>query len=171
MGKSNSGKNTLMYSLLNETILGKGEMSINGDISLITSKFPSIVPGTLRDNILLGSKFYGKMYNEVINLIKLDLTQFPGGDLVEVLAPPQSNLTSIQLRQLMLCRIFYKCYIETDNLFNKSYHIFLIDKLFNDFSKDDKIYYIECIKEKLLQEREATIMLVTHDPVILNRSN
>jgi ABC-type polysaccharide/polyol phosphate transport system ATPase subunit len=88
MGKSNSGKNTLLYSLLNETILGKGEMVINGKISLLTPKFPSIVPGTLRDNILLGSKFYGKMYHEVVSLLKLDTSQFPGGDLVEVLPPP-----------------------------------------------------------------------------------
>lgn len=105
-------------------------MLIKGKIALLTPKFPSIVPGTLRDNILLGSKFYPKLYNEVVNLVKLDMNQFPGGDLVEVLPPPQSNLDSIQLRKLMLCRIFYKCFIETDNLFNREHHIFLIDKIF-----------------------------------------
>lgn len=69
----------------------------------------------------------------------------------------------------MLCRIFYKCFIETDNLFKRDHHIFLIDKIFHDFEKKEKIYFIDCIREEILEKREGTVVLVSHDPVILSR--
>ena len=66
LGPRGSGKTTLLYSLLKETVLGSGKLEVRGKVSFLSVAWPSIIKGTLRENILLGCKFNQKRYDRAL---------------------------------------------------------------------------------------------------------
>ena len=149
MGKKGSGKNTLMYSLLRETVLGGGSLKIYGTVSFVNMNWPSIVPGTMRDNILLGSKFEKRRYFEILDLVELDVSHFAGQDYVE-LSGDGMNLSPVELRKVLLARAVYN---DAD--------IFLFDNCFEIFGREEGRRLIKKIVFEELKKK--TVVLMSHD--------
>lgn len=105
-GLLGSGIRTLLYALQNETVKGKGEILVNGNTSFLDSKRPCIVEGTLRDNILLGSKYEKNKYQETLKLVQLDVSKFAGEDFVEVVGEAK-NFTNLEKKKILLARVIY----------------------------------------------------------------
>lgn len=85
IGPVGSGKSTLLQTLLGDVNVCEGTMNVNGTVSY-SSQEPWIFGGTLRQNILFGSKYDKKRYSEVVHAcaLKKDFKQFVDGDLTIV---------------------------------------------------------------------------------------
>jgi len=61
VGQVGTGKTTLLYSIMNETKLCSGSMSVKGTIAYVEQE-PYIYSGSIKDNILFGKKFDEEMF-------------------------------------------------------------------------------------------------------------
>ena len=155
VGRSGSGKNTLIYSLLHETTLASGVMQINGKISYLSQNWPSIIPGTLRENILIGSKFDRERYTRVLNLLEFNIQKLPGKDFVQILEDT-GNLADDDRRRMLLARMLYN-----------SADIYIMDDVLDSFFKGEKMRIFEKILFEELEDK--TVVLMTRDVRLLRK--
>lgn len=80
-----TGKSTLCSAVLNETLLEKGEITLNGKVAY-AAQTPWILNATLRDNILFGSPLDQERYDKVLEVCQLshDLHMLEDGDMTEI---------------------------------------------------------------------------------------
>ena len=80
-GPVGSGKSTLLNVFIDEVDDFKGTKQIPNNISIAPQE-PWIFEGSIRENILIGSEYDEKYYNEVIEAVCLipDLEILPNGD-------------------------------------------------------------------------------------------
>ncbi|MCH0630019.1 ATP-binding cassette domain-containing protein [Kocuria palustris] len=78
------GKSSLLAALLGFMKRTSGLVAVNG--SLLLCGYPWVQNATVKENILFGSPFDQKRYDDVIYacLLELDLEILPGGDLAEI---------------------------------------------------------------------------------------
>lgn len=60
-------------------------MNLRGKVGFLSGRWPGIVNGTLRENIVLGARFNKKRYDKAIKAVCLDTDKFAGGDYVQLL--------------------------------------------------------------------------------------
>ncbi|CAG9854513.1 unnamed protein product [Phyllotreta striolata] len=158
MGPVGSGKSSLLQTLLGETSIIQGGLTINGTISY-ASQEPWIFSATIRQNILFGSPFDQKRYDRVIRVCELqkDINQFADRDFT-VIGENGANLSGGQKARVNLARAIYK---EAD--------IYLLD---DPLSAVDimvsKVLYEDCIQGFLSGK---TRILVTHQVHYLNTAD
>ena len=111
IGARGSGRRSLLYSILRETILVKGEMVVQGELGLLDSQNPCIVPGTVRDNIVLSEPFNKQKYDYSVKRVHLDFGSFFGGDGMEIVGDTGDNLTLLERKKILLARAIY-CDVE-----------------------------------------------------------
>ena len=149
VGAVGSGKTFLLYSLLNEVEPISGDMVLSG----MTSYAPQeswCFSSSIRDNILLGSKYQADRYNQVIKVccLERDLRLFPNGDLT-VIGEKGYTLSGGQKARVTLARAVYA---EAD--------VYLLD---DPLSAVDpgvaRHIFDKCIKGFL---HDKTVILVTH---------
>ena len=70
VGKIGSGKTSLLYSLLDETVKKSGEHSVKGRVAYVEQE-PFIFSGTIRDNICFGLEFGETRYQRALELSQL----------------------------------------------------------------------------------------------------
>ena len=70
-GVVGSGKSTLLYAILNEVPYSTGSVSVTGTISY-SSQEPWLFSGTIRQNIIFGSKFDEHKYRTIIKICQLE---------------------------------------------------------------------------------------------------
>ncbi|EDO14338.1 hypothetical protein Kpol_175p1, partial [Vanderwaltozyma polyspora DSM 70294] len=166
-GPTGAGKSLLLMSLLGETHLFKGEihvpslaskheLMIHGDgltnsISYC-SQIPWIINDSIKNNILFGSEFNLKRYNDVIRACCLtnDLRLLQDGDN-SIVGDRGQNLSGGQRQRVSLARAIY----------SKSMHIILDDCLSAVDSKCAKDIYDLCLTGPLMKGR--TCILVSHN--------
>jgi ATP-binding cassette subfamily C (CFTR/MRP) protein 1 len=85
VGRVASGKSTLCSSVLNETVLGNGSVTLKGKVAF-AAQSPWILNATLRDNILFGLPMDPAKYDRVLKACQLsyDLDLLEQGDLTEI---------------------------------------------------------------------------------------
>jgi ABC-type multidrug transport system fused ATPase/permease subunit len=85
VGRVASGKSTLCSAILNETILGKGTVTLMGKVAY-AAQSAWILNATLRDNILFGLPYDEEKYLNVIKACQLtyDLEMLEDGDMTEI---------------------------------------------------------------------------------------
>lgn len=150
LGRPDSGKSTLLFSLMNETILGNGDMQINGTINYLSFKYQGIIKGSIRDNILLGSRFEKKRYTDALLMIQFDIARFAGDDHFELLEDA-TNIGDSEKRKLLLARVIY----------NKS-DILLIDEFFDDVQIDHRSRLFKTVVKEAYKDR--IVVYITKDP-------
>ncbi|KAJ7463142.1 hypothetical protein B0H11DRAFT_2241119 [Mycena galericulata] len=86
VGSVASGKSSLLMSILEETRLVEGVLSVRAHKIALASQTPFIYPGTLRTNILLDSPFDESFYDQVIHAcgLRQDIEALPHRDLVKL---------------------------------------------------------------------------------------
>lgn len=107
VGRVGSGKSTLCSAILNETILQRGSIALNGKVAY-ASQSPWILNATLRDNILFGMPMDEERYNKVLQVCQLthDLNMLDDGDLTEI-GEKGINLSGGQKQRVSVARAAY----------------------------------------------------------------
>jgi len=107
IGRVGSGKSSLCSSVLNETILGEGRISISGKVAYV-AQTAWILNATLRDNILFGQQMDKERYDAVLEACQLthDLSILNHGDLSEI-GERGINLSGGQRQRVSLARAAY----------------------------------------------------------------
>lgn len=158
IGEVGSGKSSLICSIFGELEKIQGKVCVNGDISYCSQE-PWILNSTLRENILCGSDYNEKKYNEIIKVCALeqDIQILPGGDLTEI-GERGINLSGGQKWRVSLARA---CYQNSD--------IYLLDSPLSAVDAHvGKVLFNECINGYL---KDKTRILVTHSLNYLQGSN
>ncbi|VFQ67560.1 unnamed protein product [Cuscuta campestris] len=148
-GEVGSGKTTLLATILGEVPSIQGIVEVYGKIAYV-SQSAWIQTGTIRENILFGSAFDSRKYQETLEKCSLvkDLEQLPYGDLTEI-GERGVNLSGGQKQRIQLARALYQdadIYLLDDPFSAVDAHT--AASLFND-------YVMEALSRK-------TVLLVTH---------
>ncbi|XP_036920078.1 ATP-binding cassette sub-family C member 2 [Sturnira hondurensis] len=108
VGTVGSGKSSLMSAMLGEMENIHGHITIKGTIAYVPQQ-SWIQNGTIKDNILFGSEFNEKRYQQVLEACALlqDLEVLPGGDLAEI-GEKGINLSGGQKQRISLARATYQ---------------------------------------------------------------
>ena len=155
-GRRNSGRSTFFLSLLKETYRVSGCVMLFGKIRFMNLKNSSIITGTMRDNIILGSRFEKEKYYRILDLVGLDINVFVGSDFVEILENG-SNLTFQQKWKMILARMLYS---DGD--------IYLIHHFFDELSPHERK---EVFKKIVLKElKNKTVIFSSNDPKLMTYS-
>jgi ATP-binding cassette subfamily C (CFTR/MRP) protein 1 len=108
VGDVGSGKSSLLAALLGQMQTVQGEFKMLGSICY-TPQEAWLLNMTLRDNIVFGSDFDEKKYNQVIKVCGLthDLSLMPAGNKTEI-GERGINLSGGQRQRISLARCVYK---------------------------------------------------------------
>ncbi|KAF6076391.1 ATP binding cassette subfamily C member 11 [Phyllostomus discolor] len=148
-GNTGSGKSSLLSAILGEMHLLEGAVGVHGRLAY-TPQQAWIVPGSIRDNILMGRKFEEAWYLRVIRCCSLDrdLDILPFGDMTEI-GERGLNLSGGQKQRVSLARAVYS-----------DHDIYLLDDPLSAVDAHvGKHIFEQCIKKTL---RGKTVVLVTH---------
>ncbi|CEF71344.1 ATP-binding cassette sub-family C member 8 [Strongyloides ratti] len=107
VGRTGSGKSSLLSSLLGEMTKEKGTIHINGSIAYVPQQ-AWIQNLSLKDNILFNKQYDEIMYKKVIEScsLKQDFEALPNGDLTEI-GEKGINLSGGQKQRVNLARAVY----------------------------------------------------------------
>ncbi|XP_066910570.1 ATP-binding cassette sub-family C member 4-like [Clytia hemisphaerica] len=107
VGGVGTGKTSLLMSLLNELIVHRGSVTINGRVAY-SAQQPWVFAGTIRQNILFGKPFKKEFYERVIMSCALapDLMSFDEGDQTQV-GEHGATLSGGQRTRISLARAIY----------------------------------------------------------------
>ena len=157
-GPVGSGKTSLLMTILGELPISSGAISCIGKIALV-SQTPWVYSGTLRENIVFGSKFDVQKYNKVIEVCDLekDISSFTKRDLTEI-GQRGVILSGGQRARVSLARAIYS---DAD--------IYLLDDPLSAVdAKVGKHLFDRCIKEFLHGRMR---ILVTHQLQFLKETD
>ncbi|KAL3283454.1 hypothetical protein HHI36_006598 [Cryptolaemus montrouzieri] len=158
IGTVGSGKSSLLEMILGELIITSGSKVVSGSISY-ASQEPWVFGASVRQNILFGSEYNKKKYNEVVRVCSLerDFQQFTDGDLTLV-GDRGASLSGGQKARINLARAVYRdadIYLLDDPLSAVDIHV-------------SKHLYEQCINGYL---NGKTRILVTHQVHHLKNAN
>ncbi|KAL1787419.1 canalicular multispecific organic anion transporter 1 [Sigmodon hispidus] len=108
VGTVGSGKSSLIAAMLGEMENVHGHITIQGTTAYVPQQ-SWIQNGTIKDNILFGSEFNEKKYQQVLEACALlpDLEMLPGGDMAEI-GEKGINLSGGQKQRVSLARATYQ---------------------------------------------------------------
>ncbi|XP_005063617.1 canalicular multispecific organic anion transporter 1 [Mesocricetus auratus] len=108
VGTVGSGKSSLIAAMLGEMEHVHGHVTIKGTTAYVPQQ-SWIQNGTIKDNILFGSEFNEKKYQQVVEACALlpDLEMLPGGDMAEI-GEKGINLSGGQKQRVSLARATYQ---------------------------------------------------------------
>lgn len=154
-GAVGCGKSSLCSALLGEMVKHSGQVYVGGSVAYCSQQ-PWIQNMTVRENILFGLPFDRKKYEKVLEACALvkDLMAFPAQDQTEI-GERGINISGGQKARIALARA---CYSDAS--------IYILD---SPLSAVDAIVQNEILQKCLFGLlRHKTILLVTHNPEILN---
>ncbi|KAJ2077126.1 ATP-binding cassette glutathione S-conjugate transporter ycf1 [Coemansia sp. RSA 988] len=107
VGKTGSGKSSLLLAICGELEMIEGTGSVAGTIGYLEQS-PWIMNDTLRANIIFGREYDGQYLDKVIHACALaeDIAQWPDGDLT-VIGDRGVNISGGQRARLALARCLY----------------------------------------------------------------
>ncbi|KAF8171015.1 P-loop containing nucleoside triphosphate hydrolase protein [Mycena galopus ATCC 62051] len=108
VGSVASGKSSLLMSILQETTLVRGTVTVKARKIALATQTPFIYPGTVRANILLDSPYDEVFYNQVIDAcgLRQDIEGLSRRDLTK-LGDKGSTLSGGQRQRLAIARAVY----------------------------------------------------------------
>ena len=158
VGPTGSGKSTLLLGLLGELNLISGDLKVNGKISYLSSD-PWLIPGTIKENILMGKDYDEALYKQVIENTALlaDINLMNLRDET-VVGDRGITLSGGQKARIALARALYS-----------QYDIYFLDDPLSavDVEVSNHIFK-NAIKGQL---KGKTVVLVTHQSQFLNEAD
>ncbi|KAG8744004.1 hypothetical protein FRC10_010983 [Ceratobasidium sp. 414] len=155
VGPVASGKSSLMASMLGEmTLLGGTIATSDHDLRIAyASQDAFIFPGTIRDNVLLGSIFEAARYNAVINACGLmpDISRLSKGDAT-VLGDKGMTLSGGQRQRVALARAVYA---DTP--------VLLLDDPFSALDAETEVHVFNSLLGQAGLLRGKTVFVITHN--------
>ncbi|KAJ1665969.1 Canalicular multispecific organic anion transporter 1 [Coemansia sp. RSA 1646] len=137
VGKTGSGKSSLLLSICGEVEKTKGSGAVFGSIALMEQS-PWIMNDTVRDNILFGREYDEDHYNRVVEACALvdDIKAWASGDMT-VIGEHGINISGGQRARLALARTVYSkadIYVLDDPLSAVDAHVkrHILDKVIMD---------------------------------------
>jgi ABC-type bacteriocin/lantibiotic exporter with double-glycine peptidase domain len=108
VGDVGSGKSSLLAALLGQMVQCEGDCKVLGSIGYVPQE-AWLLNMSLRDNIIFGTPFDEKRYNETIRVcaLKRDLSLMTNGDQTEI-GERGINLSGGQRQRISLARCVYK---------------------------------------------------------------
>ncbi|KAF8195279.1 P-loop containing nucleoside triphosphate hydrolase protein [Mycena galopus ATCC 62051] len=108
VGSVASGKSSLLMSILGETMLVGGTLTVEARKIALAGQTPFIYPGTLRANILLDNPYNETLYDQVIHACGLcqDIEALPRRDMTK-LGDKGTTLSGGQRQRLAIARAVY----------------------------------------------------------------
>ncbi|XP_020852474.1 ATP-binding cassette sub-family C member 2 isoform X1 [Phascolarctos cinereus] len=184
VGTVGSGKSSLMAAMLGEMEPICGHINIKGSIAYVPQQ-SWIQNGTLRDNILFGSPFDEKRYQQILEACALlpDLKILPAGDLTEI-GEKGINVSGGQKQRISLARAVYNSsdiYILDDPLSAVDSHVgkHLFDKVIgpNGLLKDKTrllvthgIHFLPKVDEIVVLVNGTVVEKGSYDALLANRA-
>ncbi|CAG9312990.1 unnamed protein product [Blepharisma stoltei] len=149
VGQVGSGKTSLLLGLLNEIFLKEGNVNISGKISY-SGQDSWVLPGTIKENILMGNEYNEFLYKNSIKICGLDkdLDYFKLKDEATI-GDNGAALSGGQKARLSLARALYS---------NKDIML-LDDPLSAVDAKVSSSIFKNCIKEFL---KDHAVILISH---------
>ncbi|XP_044268142.1 probable multidrug resistance-associated protein lethal(2)03659 isoform X2 [Tribolium madens] len=142
-GPVGGGKSTFLYAILQELPLDHGEIDVRGALSYMSQE-PWLFSGTVQENILFGSNFDEKKYNQIVRICQLE-EDFPDKILV---GENGALLSGGQKTRVNLARALYK---DAD--------IYLLD---DPFASVDTLIGKKIFQGLLTYLRNKCVILVTN---------
>ena len=164
-GGVGSGKSSLISAIMGELKCLNGRAKVNGRLALVPQQ-AWIFSGTVRENILFGSRYEESVFNQVIEAtaLKEDIDNWPNKDQTEV-GERGLSLSGGQKQRISLCRAIYA--VLDDQRVEKAKFVVLLD---DPLSAVDpgvaKHIYDQAISTLL---RDHTVILVTHGVQFLSK--
>ncbi|KAJ2509158.1 ATP-binding cassette glutathione S-conjugate transporter ycf1, partial [Coemansia sp. RSA 1939] len=165
VGKTGSGKSSLLLSICGEIEKTKGTGAVFGTIAYMEQK-PIIIDETVRDNILFGRKYDKEHYNRVIEACALteDINAWKKGDR-SVIGDRGMKISGGQRARLALARTIYSkadIYVLDDPLSSVDVHVkrHILDNVIMDSGLlGGKLRILTVNSEKLLPYFNQVIRL------------
>ncbi|KAJ7448600.1 P-loop containing nucleoside triphosphate hydrolase protein [Mycena galericulata] len=152
VGSVASGKSSLLMSILGETTLLAGTLTVKARKIALASQTPFIYPGTLRANILIDNPYNEALYDQVIHACGLhqDIEALPRRDMTK-LGDKGTTLSGGQRQRLAIARAVYA---QAD--------LVLLDDVFSALDGETEAHVFESLfgSEGILKGK--TTVLVTH---------
>lgn len=158
MGNDDSGCSGLLLSIMEETYIIQGKLEVLGTFAYINLKNLFFIENrNLRDNIILSEVYVKQRYEQVLQVCDLDVSRFPGEDMVEVVENGK-NFSSQERKKIVLARFLYS---ERD--------IYLFDYYFDDIDVyQDRSKFRNVVKEFLKQK---TVVFRSNKEEFVNKSD
>ncbi|KAH7166494.1 P-loop containing nucleoside triphosphate hydrolase protein [Dactylonectria macrodidyma] len=154
-GKTGSGKSTLLKGLFSEAHVSQGELSARAqpfETVSYAGQSPWLQQGTIRENILFGSPYSERRYQDTIKStgLEVDLKNLPEGDAT-IVGERGSSLSGGQRARVAMARA----------IFADTQTVLLDDVLSALDATTSRVVVDKCILGDLMNGR--TIVLVTED--------
>ncbi|EFJ12050.1 hypothetical protein SELMODRAFT_425801 [Selaginella moellendorffii] len=154
IGKVGSGKSSLLYGILEELKLTQGSLFVEGNIAYSPQQ-PWILNDTMRNNIVFGSIFDNKRYDNVVAACALnhDISMLPNGSDTEI-GERGVNLSGGQKARVSLARACYS-----------TAPIILLDDPLSAVDASTAKYIVDYVLNGILKGR--TVIMATHSIISL----
>ena len=149
VGQVGCGKTSLLYSIMEETILQKGTSKIEGSIAYVEQE-PFIFSGSVKNNILFGLPYEKERFERTIMVSQLTKDiELLGKGVETTIGERGINVSGGQKARISLARAVYS-----------NADIILLDDPLSAVDPEvaNKIFK-ECIKDTL---KDKIVILVTH---------
>ncbi|XP_037885915.1 ATP-binding cassette sub-family C member Sur isoform X2 [Glossina fuscipes] len=162
VGKSGSGKSSLLSALLMEMPLVAGDMIWNKSSTLaFVPQQPWLRNASIRENILFGEEFRPKRYDCVLETcaLKLDIALMPSADLT-MIGERGVNLSGGQRQRIAIARALYS-----------SANVVIMDDPFSSLDSKVADHVFEQSIKKMLSKANRTVILVTQQLQLVHQAD
>lgn len=145
----NISDSEFLLNLLGETRISEGLLQVYGNIGFVDlGNFHFLKGESIKENVLMGEKFFKSRYKEICGVCGLEMSKFPGGDMMQILKDGV-NLDDEDAMKVLLARTLYR-----DN------DIYLINGKFEHFRDGgffEESEFYSRIVEKQLKDKTVII--------------
>lgn len=157
LGAEGSGKFVFFLALLGELTLESGHFGKKGKVVFLDMDNQKFLKSTIRENIILGMEYFADKFNNICEVVGLNLDKYIGRDLTEIIEG-QRNISFTDNKKILLARMLYQ---DPD--------IILINKFFDQLSKDQQTDVFEKIVRGYLKEK--TVFYTSNINLLIKQSD
>ncbi|XP_055301236.1 ATP-binding cassette sub-family C member Sur isoform X3 [Sitodiplosis mosellana] len=162
VGKSGSGKTSLLAAILKEMRLVSGELIWNKYATIAyVQQTPWLMKTTIRENILFGEAYRPRRYEKVLVscALKEDLRCLPDGDLTEI-GTNSINLSGGQKSRIAIARALYS-----------SANVVIMDDPLSSLDNEVSKWIFDNSIKNMLLKHQRTVILVTQKTNLVHHSD
>ncbi|KAJ6649735.1 ATP-binding cassette sub-family C member Sur [Pseudolycoriella hygida] len=159
VGKSGSGKSSLIAAVLNEMNVVSGDLKWNKYSTIAyVPQTPWLLNASIRDNILFGESFRPRRFKKVLELCALnpDIELMPGGDMAEI-GERGINLSGGQRQRIAICRALYS-----------SANVVIMDDPLSSLDNEVAKWIFDNSIKKMLSKYNRTVIFATQKTYLVH---